>query len=222
VREVIKERILVIMAITLFACVPMIQLVTATDDLQVTGIDTVGSETSRGWSLSQLNGRFSLPDLPVKKTLDQLPTLWKNQKPSLERPQRTLPNPTNPVFNLSPLHPEQPDLPDTSGSSVYISDLNLISDYVKITNQGKETVTMTGWKIANRAGNSITFIDFPEEDGSFYTFELPPHRTVTVYSGREGNPGGYTFYWPEELWNDSGDTAYLYNPAGSLVSSLSR
>ncbi|MDD1716543.1 MAG: lamin tail domain-containing protein [Methanolinea sp.] len=218
-REVIKERILVIMAIILFACVPMVQLVTASDSLQATGIDSNDGEIARGWNLSQLNGRF---DLPAKKPFDQVPTQWKNTRPSAGKPQRTLPNPTIPLFNLSPLFPEQPEVPDTTNSPVYISDLNLISEYVKITNQGKETVIMTGWKIANREGTSITFIDFPEEDGSFYTFKLPPHRTVTVYSGREGNPGGYTFYWPDELWNDSGDTAYLYNPDGELVSSFSR
>lgn len=221
-REVIKERILVIMAITLFACVPMVQLVTAGNIFQDDGTDGIGSETARGWNLSQMNGRFGLPDLNGKRTLDQVPTQWKNQKPPTEKPQRTLPNPTIPMFNLSPLFPDQPDLPDTAGSSVYISDLNLISEYVKITNPGKETIAMTGWKITNRAGDSITFIDYPEEDGSFFTLKLPPRRTVTIYSGRVGNPGGYTFYWPEELWNDSGDTAYLYNPAGSLVSSLTR
>jgi hypothetical protein len=132
-----------------------------------------------------------------------------------------MPVPSIPLFPSGP-GPVIIDNTTNHTGQVYLSDLSLTGEYVKIINGGSTPVPMTGWKLSNSAGQSIEFIDFPTGDGTFYTFTLMPHSTVTVYSAKEGTPTSLSLYWPEELWNDAGDTAYLYNPQGDLVSSITR
>ncbi len=112
--------------------------------------------------------------------------------------------------------------PDPATSPIYISDLSLTGEYVKVTNQGWDPVTMTGWRISNKEGRTIRFIEWRMEDGTLFNYELRGRTTVTIYSGREGSPSRTRLYWPDEIWNDRGDTANLYNPENVLVSSLSR
>jgi hypothetical protein len=127
------------------------------------------------------------------------------------RSERTIPTPVPTVVP-----------PDASVAPVYISDLDLTAEYVKLTSQTSETISMTGWKITNAKGKSIRFIDWTNPDGSVFTFSLRPHATVTVYSERTGTITPTRLYWPDEMWDDAGDTAYLYDPDGNLVSSLTR
>jgi hypothetical protein len=132
-----------------------------------------------------------------------------------------------------------PDLPDTgntddrastepapaTGQEIYISDLNVRDEYVKITNNGLTPVTMTGWKIvAGSSQRSISFIDWPLGNGRTFSFTLYPLTTVTVYYGKSGTVTATELYWPSarDAWNDAGDTAFLYDSDGHLVSSLSR
>lgn len=132
-----------------------------------------------------------------------------------------------------------PDLPDTgktedssltepapaTGQEIFISDLNVLDEYVKITNNGLTPVTMTGWKIvAGSSQRSITFIDWPQGNGRTFSFTLYPLTTVTVYYGKSGTVTATELYWPsaQDAWNNTGDTAYLYDSDGRLVSSLSR
>ncbi len=133
--------------------------------------------------------------------------------------------------------PVLPDTPDSGGASVtptptpapeeavFISDLNLQEDYVKITNSGLTQVDLTGWKIVEgNTRQTITFIAFPQGNGQTFTFTLYPLTTLTVYYGKTGPVTATEAYWPsaKNVWNDQGDTAYLYNPQGHLVSSLTR
>jgi hypothetical protein len=111
------------------------------------------------------------------------------------------------------------------GEVVFISDLNVRDEYVKITNNGLTPVTMTGWKIvAGSTRRSITFIDWPQGNSQTFTFTLYPLTTLTVYYGKSGPVTATEAYWPsaKDVWNDAGDTAYLYDPDGRMVSSLSR
>ena len=118
--------------------------------------------------------------------------------------------------------PTQSPGSQVDGSSVSITELNLQGEYLKITNNGMTPVVMTGWKITNGQGKSFTFIDWPRGDGSTFTFVLSPQSTVTVYYAREGTVTATELYWPtgKGMWSRQGDTAYLYDPQGSLVSSL--
>jgi hypothetical protein len=111
------------------------------------------------------------------------------------------------------------------GEEVFISDLNVHEEYVKITNNGLSPVSMTGWKIvAGSTRRSITFIDWPQGNGQTFAFTLYPLTTLTVYYGKSGPVTATEAYWPSanDVWNDAGDTAFLYDPDGRLVSSLTR
>ena len=111
----------------------------------------------------------------------------------------------------------------SSSSSVYISALYVGAsgetpnqEYVKITNKGTTSVNLKGWKIKDKdAKHTYTF--------SSYT--LKSKSTVTLRSG-SGKNSGSTLYWNKYsfIWNNhdsknNGDTAYLYNTQGKLVSS---
>ena len=112
--------------------------------------------------------------------------------------------------------------PPADGSQVSITELNLQGEYLKIRNNGMTPVAMTGWKITNGKGKSLTFIDWPRGDGTTFTYVLSPQSTVTVYYAREGTVTATELYWPTGggTWSQPGDTAYLYNPQGKLVSSF--
>jgi hypothetical protein len=131
------------------------------------------------------------------------------------------------------------DLPDTAnaddgtamqaspdpGQEIFISDLNVRDEYIRITNNGLTPVTMTGWKIvAGSSQRSISFIDWPQGNGRTFSFTLYPLTTVTVYYGKSGTVTATELYWPSarDAWSDTGDTAFLYDSDGHLVSSLSR
>jgi hypothetical protein len=105
---------------------------------------------------------------------------------------------------------------------VYISDLNVLDEYIQLTNRGRDPIAMTGWTIANNRGSSFYFLPWTNPDGTKYDYELSGHSTVTIFTGREGIPTQTRLYWPVAMWNDTGDTAYLYDKTGNLVSTLTR
>ena len=108
-------------------------------------------------------------------------------------------------------------------AGVSVTELNLQGKYVKITNTGTTPVVMTGWKITNSRGNALTFIDFPLDGGSTFTYVLNPYSTLTVYFGKEGMVTNNVLYYPPgvDFWNQQGDTASLYNPQGQLAGRIS-
>jgi len=105
----------------------------------------------------------------------------------------------------------------TSGSAestVYVSGLSLQDEWVEVTNRGSSPVSLTGWKI--------------EDDGSKHTYTFPPctldsQATVTLYTG-EGMNTATELYWGSgsPIWNNDGDTAYLFDDSGNMVASLER
>ncbi len=133
---------------------------------------------------------------------------WKSRIPNWNR------TPYIPKTRNSSLVPA-----DSKIGMVYLSDLDVRYEYVKLTNRGRDSVVMTGWKISNRDGSrSIRFAEWKNPDGSKFNYELRGFSTVTIYSGMEGTPSQTRLYWPQEMWNDEADTAYLYNETGKLVS----
>ncbi len=97
-------------------------------------------------------------------------------------------------------------------STVYVSDLNLKDEWVKVTNKGSSPVSMTGWKI--------------EDEGSKHTYTFPAYTldsgsTVTLYT-EKGTDSATELYWQldDPIWNNDGDTAYLYDNNGKLISTL--
>jgi Lamin Tail Domain len=99
------------------------------------------------------------------------------------------------------------------GPRVVISALDCKNEVVEIANTGDAELDLGGWKL--------------HDDGSRKGYVFPagtkvvPGATVRVRSG----PGAATLLpgdlkWKNaSVWNDKGDTAYLEDPAGTLVSS---
>ncbi|HEY3361813.1 MAG TPA: lamin tail domain-containing protein [Methanosarcina sp.] len=106
----------------------------------------------------------------------------------------------------------------SSSSTVYISAFyagapheNANQEYVKITNKGTASVNLKGWKIKDQ-GAKHTY--------TFSSYTLKAKSTITLRSGSGKNTAS-TLYWNKYsfIWNNTGDTAYLYNAQGKLVSS---
>lgn len=106
----------------------------------------------------------------------------------------------------------------TSSNKVSISALyvgaphqTVNQEYVKITNKGTTAVSMKGWKITDK-GAKHTY-----KFSSSYT--LKAKSTVTLYTGKGKNTATKLFWGRAAfVWNNEGDTAYLYNAQGKLVS----
>jgi len=97
---------------------------------------------------------------------------------------------------------------------VYISDLDLANEWVQIANSGTSPVTMTGWKITD---NSTKYKYY------FSEFTLSQGATVTLYTCNGGDTGT-ELYWGYKIsvWNNDGDTAWLYDADGSLVDRMDK
>ena len=93
---------------------------------------------------------------------------------------------------------------DAAGNDHY----NLNDEYVVIWNRGSSPVDMTGWKLKDRAGHTFTFP----------SFVLGPNKKVTIYTG-SGTNTSTKLYWGRNraVWNNDGDTAYLYDSNGNLI-----
>ncbi|MCO5381214.1 MAG: lamin tail domain-containing protein [Methanosarcina barkeri] len=105
-------------------------------------------------------------------------------------------------------------VPSSEESTVYVSDLNLQDEWVKISNKGSSPVSLNGWKIEDEGSKHIyTFPSYTLDSGS----------TVTVYT-EEGTDLATGLYWQlgSPIWNNDGDTASLYDNGGKLVSTLER
>lgn len=97
-------------------------------------------------------------------------------------------------------------------STVYVSDLNLQDEWVKISNTGSSPVSLTGWKLEDEGGKHMYI---------FPSYTLGSKSTVTVYTG-EGTGTATELYWQlgSPVWNNDRDTAYLYDNSGKIVSTL--
>jgi hypothetical protein len=104
--------------------------------------------------------------------------------------------------------------PSSTESTVYVSDLNLKDEWVKISNKGSSPVSLSGWKIKDE-GSKHAY--------TFPSYTLDSGNTVTVYT-EEGTNSATELYWQLEnpIWNNDGDKAYLYDNTGELVSTLGR
>lgn len=120
-------------------------------------------------------------------------------------------DPTEPV--LSP--PETGEIPTGAVQSwnVVITGVSPADEWVAIQHTGTGTASqnMAGWVLTDDTGsNRYTFPDYSLSSGEM----------VTVYTGA-GEPATGSLYWGrvQDVWNNDGDVAYLYEPDGRLVSS---
>jgi len=89
---------------------------------------------------------------------------------------------------------------------------NLNDEYVIIRNSGSSSVSLKGWKLMDEAGNVYVFPDVVISAGG----------EIRVHTG-SGSDTSTDLYWRSgtPIWNNGGDTAYLYNAEGELVDKYS-
>jgi hypothetical protein len=92
------------------------------------------------------------------------------------------------------------------------SNASLNGEYITLKNSGTTSQNLYGWKVKDAAGHTYTF----------GTYSLAPGKTIHVHTGHGTN---YTYhrFWQSGnyIWNNTGDTAYLYTRYGTRVQSCS-
>lgn len=98
-------------------------------------------------------------------------------------------------------------LPDPPGSDTD----NLAGEWVDIVNVGSDEVSLQGWTLKDESSRHR--YRFPEN------FVIPARATVRVRTGC-GRDDDETLHWcsGSAVWNNEGDTAFLLEPNGNIVS----
>lgn len=87
---------------------------------------------------------------------------------------------------------------------------NINWEYVRITNRGTTSQSLTGWQLLNKTNNVLYTIP---------TFTLGAGSTVTVYSGTGINSGTRLYMkYNRHVWANSGECARLKDNSGNLIS----
>lgn len=113
-----------------------------------------------------------------------------------------------PTTTSTPVPTITPTKTVSSGSSIYVSGISLSDEWVKITNDGA-TVNLQGWYIQD---------DDAKHTYTFSSFTLGSGETVTLHSGKGTDTSDELYWGGSNVWNNDGDTAYLYDDSGKLVS----
>ena len=89
---------------------------------------------------------------------------------------------------------------------------NLNGEYVVIKNYEDEAVNLKGWKLRDEYGHTYVFP----------SVTIPSGGTIKIYTG-SGTDTETELYWGSDypIWNNDGDTAYLYDSHGRLVDTYS-
>lgn len=101
--------------------------------------------------------------------------------------------------------PPAPTIPPGS-SPVAITALNLRGETVTVTNGGSSPVNVDGWRLTDEGSNHV------------YTFAGTPLGAGGSVTLATGSAAGDVRWKSDNVWNNDGDTAYLYDAAGRLVS----
>jgi hypothetical protein len=91
------------------------------------------------------------------------------------------------------------------------SNTSLNGEWIKLKNSGTTSQNLYGWKVKDAAGHTYTF------SSNYY---LAAGATVHVHTGSGTNSGAHRFWKSGAyIWNNTGDTAKLYNKAGTKIQS---
>lgn len=93
----------------------------------------------------------------------------------------------------------------------YSKNSYYVKEYIQVKNTGTKTLTLTGYVIRDNGPQKFTF-----PKGT----KLAPGKTLTIRSGKGKNTSS-TLYWNTSsyIWNNTGDTARLYNSKRTLLES---
>lgn len=85
-------------------------------------------------------------------------------------------------------------------------------EYICIANRGSAPVDLTGWRVVDEAGHTYRF----------RTFSLAAGAKVKVRTGCgiDTQTDVYWCYAQSAIWNNSGDTAYLFDESSQLITKL--
>jgi len=93
------------------------------------------------------------------------------------------------------------------------SDLeNMNGEFVVITNMGKDIINLQNWSIKDEATH---IYEFP-------SIEIHPNENLILYTG-VGENSEFNLYWnsKDPIWNNDGDTAFLFDANGDLIVAIS-
>lgn len=98
---------------------------------------------------------------------------------------------------------------DIHGDAAGNDNENLNDEYIVVRNDGQKTLDLSGWRVQDEAGHTYRF---PAG------FTLAPGDEVTLYTG-VGEDSDAALYWGREraVWNNGGDTVFVYDDSGGLV-----
>ena len=120
--------------------------------------------------------------------------------------------PSSPSPAATPAATESLAEESVSAWNVTITGVSPADEWVTVQNTGTSSLDMAGWVLTDDSGSNRY---------TFPRYSLGPGEMVTVYTGM-GTPAIGALYWgrTQDVWNNKGDVAYLYEPDGQLVSSL--
>ncbi|MCK4736650.1 MAG: lamin tail domain-containing protein, partial [Methanophagales archaeon] len=97
---------------------------------------------------------------------------------------------------------------DAAGNDHY----NLNDEYIVLKNIGGTSINLERWVIKDKENHTYVFP----------SFELLPGATVTIRTG-SGTNTATDLYWGSKraIWNNKGDTVYLYDANKNLVDTKS-
>ena len=137
----------------------------------------------------------------------ELPVPWPPPKAQLSFDE--VPEPVDPTPPPDPVDP-----PPTPGASLELVRCDRDDEFVEVRNAGTTTADLSGWQIDDESTVAHLF-DFPAG------FTLAPGESVLVVSGPDAIEGpGRLLFKRNHVWNNDGDTAFLLDPAGTLVDEL--
>ncbi|WP_433345319.1 lamin tail domain-containing protein [Micromonospora sp. CA-111912] len=93
------------------------------------------------------------------------------------------------------------------------SNSSLNAEYVKLTNRLSSTVNLKSWTLRDKSSHVYKFTS---------DFRLAAGASVYLHTGK-GTNTSTDRYWGSGayIWNNTGDTAYVRNSAGTLIDSCS-
>jgi hypothetical protein len=88
------------------------------------------------------------------------------------------------------------------------SNSSLNAEWVQLHNRSGVPVTLTGWTLRDAQGHVY----------KFGVYKIKAHGYVKIHTGKGGNTQtdrywGHSWY----VWNNTGDTATLKNPGGTVI-----